>query len=124
MKRDYELIKRILAAIEEKDKGENHIFTKVTLGLSDVGDAEFSYNAVKMYEAGLIKAAILHADNLTRIHPITLTNAGHDFLDSARSPKVWEKFLKKLAEMGGSVAMEVAKDLLIQLAKTTLLGGS
>lgn len=124
MKRDYELIKQILAAVEEKDIGESDLFEREDLLLTGVSENVFNYNAGLMLDAGLIKAYREEADNKTRIYVSSLTNAGHDFLDAARAPKVWEKFTKRLAEAGGSMAFDVAKELLIQLAKTALAGGS
>jgi hypothetical protein len=123
MKRDYELIKRILEAVEEKDVNEGDFFSRQELGIDDVSDAMFNYNAKKMEEAGFIQAFIEYGDNKYSVFPVSLTNAGHDFLDSARNPRVWEKFSKKLIEMGGSIALDVAKELLIQLTKTALMGG-
>jgi Hypothetical protein (DUF2513) len=45
-----------------------------------------------------------------------LTWAGHDFLDSIRDPKIWEK-TKKGAEAAGGFTVDLLKDLAKGLVK-------
>ena len=46
---------------------------------------------------------------------------GHDFLDAIRSESVWRRVREKLAEQGGSSAIELVKQLALEIAKSELL---
>jgi Hypothetical protein (DUF2513) len=42
---------------------------------------------------------------------LRMTNSGHDYLDSVRDTKVWNKTKSLLEKVGGSAASEVVKDV-------------
>jgi Hypothetical protein (DUF2513) len=71
------------------------------------------------YHLGLIKSAsFIHSTGSGRMGSIEfagLTWAGHDFLDSVRSPDVWDK-TKAVASAAGGFTV----DLLVATAKTYL----
>jgi len=74
-----------------------------------------------MEEAGLIMATVIRQSGKAIAVDVTrLTNTGHDFLYASRSDTVWKKFKAKLTEVGGSVAMSIATDLLKKYSKEEL----
>lgn len=53
-----------------------------------------------------------------RIHH--LTSAGHDFADAARADTTWQKATAIVKDKGGSVTLEVFKQVLVSVIKGTL----
>jgi Hypothetical protein (DUF2513) len=118
MKRDLELIRRLLLETEELYKG-----SPISLGPNEDDEftnAEIQYHLRLMGESGLIN----YSDYTTKDGPLYmikgLTWSGHDFLDAARNDKVWDE-AKVEAEKKGSkfkdLPFEIAKALLIQVSK-------
>jgi Hypothetical protein (DUF2513) len=57
---------------------------------------------------------------------LRMTMAGHEYLDSVRDPKVWNKTKSVLENVGGSAALEVIKDVAAKVTAELLkpfLGG-
>jgi hypothetical protein len=122
MKRDLELIRKILLVVEDEqpqslpDESSERIGYHVQLLL----DAGFVEGKVMWSQVG--EAYIPHGYVVQRI-----TMAGHDYLDSVRDPKVWTKTKSVLENVGGSAALEVVKDVAVkitaELIKPFLTGG-
>jgi hypothetical protein len=55
-----------------------------------------------------------------RAIPVTLTWAGHDFIDAARSDTTWSKAMEKVKTVGGSLSFTILKQLLDLLIKAQL----
>lgn len=105
MKRDMDLIRRILFKMEE---------LPMTGGWYDIeieghSRDEITYHVRLMDEAGLIEAQDL--TTLTDIdwRPKRITYAGHEFLDAARSDKVWKTAKEKLLNATGTLTIEGMK---------------
>jgi len=49
--------------------------------------------------------------------PINLTWDGHEFLDAARNPSLWERAKCTALKQTGGLSLEVLKSVLIDLAK-------
>lgn len=49
----------------------------------------------------------------------SLTWAGHEFAEAARDDARWKKAMGLVAEKGGSITLDVMKDLLVSLMKST-----
>ena len=89
MKRDMELIRKILLHVEA-------IPTPYNFNLVDVPgheQEEISYHVKLLGDAGYMEVHDLLAfgPNGYRYAPKALTNAGHDLLDSMRDRSIWEK---------------------------------
>ena len=109
MKRDMDLVRKILLQCEKQESG----FPPEKLEIEGYSDAQIGYHVHLMGEAGL-----LHIVDRTHMQseapeaiPLGMTWEGHEFLDAARSETVWEK-AKGAASSVGSVAFGVLKNVL------------
>lgn len=117
MKRDMELVRKILFALEEGEHG----FVR-GVRIDGYTDEQVGYHAYLMKEAGLIRAAdTTHLGSSSpEAQPSGLTSAGHDFVDAARSDTIWNKALTKIKEAGGSVTLSTLTGLLKRLVDEQL----
>ena len=99
MKRDMDLIRKMLLAIEEDPHGfapkiEIQGYTREQIG----------YHAVLLGEAGLAKIIDMTLEESKTPEAIVerLTWAGHEFLDSARENRIWNQAKDKIAKIGGA----------------------
>jgi len=119
MKRDPELIRKMLLAVEALPKG-----FAPKLDLEGHTPEQVGYHAYLLIEAGYAKGAILtHMASPSPEARITsLTWKGHDFLEAARDPGRWEQAMKIVKEKGGGATLDVLKDLLVSLMTKAMLG--
>lgn len=114
MKRDFNLLREILLIVEASPAGE--VITEMELeGAPDEGTA--IEHIELLIEAGLVEGQVTPPD-LFAIG--RLTNAGHDFLESARNNSVWEKVMCKVKDKGGAVTIEILSSLLTEAGKKLL----
>ena len=116
MKRDMDLIRAMLLAIEADPHGfapkiEIHGYTQEEIG----------YHAVLLGEAGLAKVYDMTMEESKTPEAIIerLTWAGHEFLDSARDNTRWNQAKDKISKISGA-SMQIWIALLIELAKRNL----
>lgn len=118
MKRDMELIRKILFFLEERP------FLKATSDFPIKGyERDFiRYHVLLLAQAGLIdfEPEITKTGRIIRAHAIGLNWAGHEFLDSVRSDKVWKKLLKYAKDKGGSLPFDLLKALGTELIMDSL----
>lgn len=118
MKRDMELVIKILKEVEEKDSIE-----PFNLRMSDEGydDDLVMYHLILMSEAGLIETFELTTLGGSNVMVKRLTWEGHEFLDAARNDSVLSK-AKEIAKQKGaelsSLPLMVVKDLLLATTKS------
>jgi hypothetical protein len=111
MKRDLELIRKILLAVED---GKQPLF------LTDHNSSEICYQVQCLLDYSYVEGKVLwNGVGETQV-PVTcvvkrITMAGHDYLDSVRDPKVWTKTKSVLENVGGSAALEVVKDVAVKV---------
>lgn len=124
MKRDMDLIRKILLKLENFTSDDN--INKIEI--EDFSHDQVAYHIYLLQDAGLIRAGIL-MDYGTAVPKITaingLTWAGHDFLDASRDEGRWIKAKTVINEMKGA-SFEIIKTVLIVLMKdqmTTILSG-
>jgi Hypothetical protein (DUF2513) len=98
MKRDLDLIRDILLAVENWNHPEP-IFLE---GMACEGKdkQEIGYQIDLLNDVKYETAAILR-----------MTMAGHEYLDSVRSPEVWKKTKSTLEKVGGGAALDVIKEI-------------
>ena len=108
MKRDMDLIRQILLEIEK----EPVLGRMISLDIESYSPEEASYHVMILNEAGLIEATALDGH---RWIPKRLTWQGHEFLDAARSEKVWKRAIETIKDKIGSVPFVVVQQLLIKL---------
>ena len=113
MKRNMDLIRNLLLQIEQAEK---------PLELSDFEfenftDAEIHYHLKLLQGAGFIDASFTYADNELYFGTVSgLTWDGQNFLDNARSDKVWTQAKRAIKNTVGSTSFEVLKSVCAAVA--------
>ena len=118
MKRDMDLIRRLLLLVEEKKTGfsisnedrDEEIRVMEHMGL--------------LFQEGLVEGSVIRGANALparcSISQQGLTMEGHDFLDSIRDDKVWSNVKGKLQTVGGGATLAIIKDLSVSYLKRAL----
>ncbi|WAR44890.1 DUF2513 domain-containing protein [Methylomonas rapida] len=118
MKRDMELIRKILFFLETRP------FLKTELDLPVEGYEQdvIRYHVLLLAQAGLVdyEPEISKTGRIIRAHVLGLNWAGHEFLDAVRSEKVWKKLVKYAKDKGGSLPFDLLKSLGVELIKESL----
>ena len=118
MKRDMELIRKILFSLEaqEEDRDPGRI------EIDGYSPEQVAYHAYLLVDAGLCMGwDATHLEiNYRDIRPTRLTWAGHEFLDAARSESRWTKAMDRIKSIGGTVTVGVLTQVLTQMAKDEL----
>lgn len=106
MKRDMDLLRRMLIALEALD-GDG-------LGeLDGVDPAHFAEHAQLLVEAGLVEAQIVRSNRVPADAYLTrITFAGHDFVDAAKNDGLWAKVKSKVITSGSAFTFDLIKELL------------
>ncbi len=120
MKRDFELIKKILLEVEAlpNTSGINEI------EIDGFSEEEIAYHVYLLGDAELLETEI-HEDTSGTIYSYyigRLTWQGHEFLDNARNDTTWKKTIAIVKEKGGSVSFNIFQNLL-QSQATKLFEG-
>lgn len=113
MKRDIDLARIMLFAIEKDKRATGHGF--ICLNIDGYPKEEVSYHVNLLYEAGLIDAIDLSSLDNYRWEPRKLTWQGHEFLDLARNDNLWGKAKKELKKIE-NFSFQVLQNVLIRLA--------
>jgi len=118
MKRDMELIRKMVLAVEDAPTG----FAPHPLKIAGYTEEQVGYHAYLMVDHGLAEA--------TRVTTLAsegpqwvlrhLTSEGHDYAAAARDATTWRKAMSVVQEKGGAVTLDVVKALLSHLAKAGL----
>lgn len=119
MRRDMDLVREILLAVEKNEKDP---LGWIDLELPDRSRKEVAYHVMLLHQAGLITAkdlCTMGADGFDW-RPKSLTWQGHEFLEAARNDTIWRKAVAKMVEVTGGVSLDVLKDLLIASGKQAL----
>ena len=114
MKRDMDLVRKIILAIESHEHGSMDEMVVV----DGYSDEQVGYHAHLMLQAGLIDGFDISArdENSPTVQPTSLTWAGHEFADNARNDTTWNKAKTTVAEKVGTVAFGVLTELLKKIA--------
>lgn len=117
MKRDLDLIRKMLLAVEDGPSGyaPHLVFEGYT-------DEQVGYHAYLLMDAGLARGADVtsHSNNSPEAIVQSLTWEGHEFIDAARDDTRWQKAKSIVAEKGGGITLDLLKALLVSLTKTAL----
>lgn len=110
MKRNWEVVRAILLAMEEKPADgsvydESH-FPKISPEV-------FNYHAELLIEAGLVTGINVSSMDGPASMLFRLTWAGHEFLDAIKSDTAWTKIKEKATEKG----VDLSFDTIIELGK-------
>ena len=109
MKRDMDIVRNILLTFERD--GEYEVMDAIEAG-----------HVAIMIDAGLVDAKVATDGNGQPIAAMIfrITWSGHDFLDNARSPEIWDKAKKAISEKAASVSIDILTALLKKLAADSL----
>jgi len=122
MKRDLELIRKLLITIEENPKPQ---FDGV-LSVDGYNDETVLFHLDLLNDAGFIDATISKDETgeIINAFPNHITWAGYEFLDLARNNSVWDKSKKVIKEKSVSISVALLSELLKSIAKEILgIGG-
>lgn len=114
MKRDMELVRKLLLSIEsDRDWGEcvGPQSLETVLGhLEIMMDAKLLIGRLYKDENGDLKAVDVYR----------LTWAGHEFLDNARNDTVWKNVMTRVKSVGATASFEVLVELLKSAVKSCM----
>lgn len=117
MKRDMDLIRKMLIAVEESPRGYAD-----TITVDGYTDDQIGYHGYLAVQAGLAEGADVTAMGASGPNwmLLNLTWEGHEFLDAARDDSRWRAAMEKIGKSAGSVPVPVLVQLLAALAKQSL----
>jgi hypothetical protein len=117
VKRDMDLVRKILLYIESKED-ECPITEAPFEGYSKLVLLEH-YHII--YEAGLIRGELYRststADRVVKVMPFGLTWAGHDFVDIIKNESIWNKATDIVSTKLSGLPFDVLKAVLIGLCR-------
>ena len=115
MKRDMDLIRRIVFKLEEASLDEAVKWEELT-------DAEHPLHEVVHHGILMKQAGLLDDSKWVNVGPRaqSLTWLGHEFADAARNESIWQKAKNKFQETGIALTMTALMAYLQQLAKEKL----
>jgi DNA-binding transcriptional ArsR family regulator len=122
MKRDMDLVRKILLESEESESPD----IPKNLSVEGYTQEQIKYHLKLLRDADLITTVQYvplfeskpeSALNVKVAVPSRLTWQGHEFLDAVRNENVWNKTKEIVKEKGGSLTFGVIKDLAIQIAR-------
>jgi hypothetical protein len=117
MKRDMDLVRKILSDIEACDDIDGPLVS--------LNDPHAAYQAAILKEAGLVEATI-STDGFGRpvfAIVIRLTWAGHDFLDSTKDSEIWKMAKEHIIKPGVSWTFQILVEWLKAEGRRRFFGG-
>lgn len=113
MKRDMDLIRKILLDLEQSD-----IARYKQMELEGYDGSAIGYHCYLLAQAGLIEASDASSNShlLPHFIPLYLTWDGHEFLNGVKDPSAWEKVKRTAAPAGGFV-FSLAKEIIMDELK-------
>lgn len=114
MKRDFELIRKILLEVEGKAAYKKPIMKFHVDGYTH---DEINYQLYLLKQSGLIDALDLTDSGGQNFYVNSLTWEGHEFLDAARDNGIWEKAKSQLKEKISGISFDILKHILIDISK-------
>lgn len=126
MKRDFDLIRKILLAIEEHT--EDTAIQNLTI--DGYNHEQITYQMYLIHDAGLVEGEISFGNGTVtpcEYYILRMTWAGRDFLNACRDEGRWVESKEIFGKQGG-VTFDVAKEILVSLmttaAKQIITGGA
>lgn len=122
MKRDLDLIRRILLDIEAHGDSSS----SKRPGFGDLGDNGHDPEAIQYHVQLMHDAGLIVADELVpgQWWPERITWAGHEFLDLARNDALWERTKRDIESRVGAAPFQVVHDLLARRLHDELVGAT
>lgn len=118
MKRDWDLVQKLLADVEAVPAGQDYRFRAEDYPEHDEATV-LEHLAMLVEEAGLLVGKPVRGSlGLLNVFVERLTWEGHDFLEATQVPGVWEKVRARVKESGGAATFEIVKGLVLGYAKS------
>jgi predicted transcriptional regulator len=118
MKRDFQLIRKLLLEIECQSNGLNHV--KLT-DIKNYSKEQIQYHLALLHEAKLIVAYDTTSPAGLGFIVTRLTWEGHEFLDDARNDTIWNKTLHDISKVTESIALPLLRELLTAAIRSQFL---
>ena len=120
MKRDMDLIRKIMLFLQDADR-ESHDGAALATAL-DEDTERINYHLRLMMEANLIDGRLSEeiGVNVPAATTHSITTSGHDFLAAASDPSVWETAWRRIKASTGSVSIPLLIEVLKATAKDAL----
>jgi hypothetical protein len=116
MKRDFELVRRLLAYFEEKS-GPEHVEVPSIEGYDEL---TIKYHLVLLYDAGFLRCEPVtssSSDRVIYVLPFELTWDGHEFLAKIRDDGLWQKTKDAILSKGGQLTVNTITTVATLLMK-------
>ncbi|MFH1743623.1 MAG: DUF2513 domain-containing protein [bacterium] len=112
MKRNMDLVRAILLAIEAEPSG----FAPQKLVIPGHTDEEIGYHVYLMVEAGLLEGEVTTHNQSASPSALAshMTWEGHEFLDASRDLTRWER-AKEIADKVGGVTYDMLVQILVKV---------
>jgi len=119
MKRDMDLIRKIILAARDTDG--------YLQGLPGVDQKTFGHHVAWIAEAGLAHCQVQWGGDGPVSTPILafverLTWAGHDFADSIKDETIWSKATEMVIKPTASFTFDILKDVISNLIRSSIPG--
>ena len=119
MERNWDLCLRILEVTEGYEAIPRPGIPKI----EGYTDEQIGYNCYLLEDAGLLVAKNMGLMKMSwGYYPLNLTSAGHDFLEAAQTPGVWQKTFEVVREKAIPPTVEVVKAFLFEYVKRMVSG--
>ena len=118
MKRDMELVRKMLLVMEEQDSYR----AKYPLKIEGYDQDVIFHHAWLMENAGLIFCLNIPTTHEVppQASPRCINWEGYEFLDAARDDAIWNAAMQKAKAVGAALPFTVLAQLLMQMAKEKL----
>lgn len=115
MKRDMDLVRKILKAVEDSPTGR----APRSIQVDGHDGVAIGYHSLLMIQAGLANGSeVTNGKSPGPCGSLTsLTWEGHEFLEAARDDTRWSKAKALIEEKGGALTLDVFKEVLKAIAK-------
>ena len=118
MKRDMELIRKILLRLEQSPKN-----LEAELTNDGCTSEQITYHSYLLIQGGLAEGERFYTYDSCP-HPkamlSNLTWQGHEFVDAATNDSIWQKAMERVKERGDAIPIGVLTMLLTSLLKASL----
>src|SRR6266545_4070275 len=103
MKRDLDLIRKMVLAIEDAPSG-----WAPKLSIDGYTPTQVGYHAYLLVDAGLVRGhdVTIHGGTGQEALITSLTWAGHEFAEAARDDTRWEKAMGIVKDKGGTITLD------------------
>jgi len=117
MRRDPDLIRKIVHAVEDLPQGTQ----TEELKLEGYSREQVGYHSYLIVDSGLaVGTNASYVSDTTPIwHILNLTSEGHDFADASRNDTTWNKAKSLVLQQGGAFTLDILKDLLVKVIRSS-----